>query len=112
MVLSIITIHLSVHDLGLESMERIHINDLHKGKELQITHSLHSHLLLLLVLVVQLAIQLDSNAGGHVVNTLAPDVLVDSGVNSDVFRAHSLLGELANHIHAAGSSSLEGTKDD
>ena len=112
MVLSIITIHLSVHDLGLESMERIHINDLHKGKELQITHSLHSHLLLLLVLVVQLAIELDSDASGHVVNTLAPDVLVDGGVNSDVLSAHSLLSELADHIHATRSSSLEGATFD
>ena len=93
-------------------MERIHINDLHKGKELQVTRRTNIHLLLLLVLVVHLTIQLDSNAGGHVVNTLAPDVLVDGGVNSDVFCAHGLLGELADHIHAAGSSSLEGTKGD
>ena len=93
-------------------MEGIHINDLHESEELEMTSNDRSYLLLLLVLVVQLAIELDSDASGHVVNTLAPDVLVDSGVNSDVFRAHSLLGELANHIHAAGSSSLEGTKDD
>ena len=67
------------------------------------------YLLLLLVLVVHLAIELDSNASGHVVNTLAPDVLVDGGVNSNVFGAHGLLGELANHVHATRSSSLEST---
>ena len=112
MVLSIITIHLSVHDLGLESMERIHINDLHKGKELQVTRRTNIHLLLLLVLVVHLAIELDSDASGHVVNTLAPDILVDGGVNSDILRAHGLLSELADHIHATRSSSLEGTTSD
>ena len=45
-------------------------------------------------------------------NTLAPDVLVDGGVNSDVLRAHGLLSELADHIHATRSSSLEGTTSD
>ena len=42
-------------------------------------------------------------------NTLAPDVLVDGGVNSNVFGAHGLLSELADHVHAARGSSLEGT---
>lgn len=109
MVLSIITIHLSVHDLGLESMERVHINNLHKGKELRMTPTPNAHLLLLLVFVVHLTIKLDSDAGRHVVNTLAPDVLVDGGVNSNVFGAHGLLSELADHVHAARGSSLEGT---
>ena len=40
-------------------------------------------------------------------NTLAPDVLVDSRVDSDVFGAHGSLSELADHRHAARSSSLE-----
>ena len=93
-------------------MEGIHINDLHESEELEMTSNDRSYLLLLLVLVVQLAIELDSDASGHVVNTLAPDVLVDGGVNSDVLSAHSLLSELADHIHATRSSSLEGATFD
>lgn len=90
-------------------MEGIHINDLDESEELEMTPEQLHYLLLLLVLVVHLAIELDSNASGHVVNTLAPDVLVDGGVNSNVFGAHGLLSELADHVHAARGSSLEGT---
>ena len=60
-------------------MEGIHINDLDESEELEMTPEQLHYLLLLLVLVVHLAIELDSNASGHVVNTLAPDVLVDGG---------------------------------
>ena len=65
--------------------------------------------LVFFVFFVDLAGKADSNTARNVVDTLAPDVLVDGGVNSDVFGAHGLLSELADRIHATRSSSLEST---
>ena len=65
--------------------------------------------LVFFVVFVDLAGKADSNTARNVVDTLAPDVLVDGGVNSDVFGAHGLLSELADRIHATRSSSLEST---
>ena len=56
--------------------------------------------LVFFVVFVDLAGKADSYTARNVVDTLAPDVLVDGGVNSDVFGAHGLLSELADRIHA------------
>ena len=63
---------------------------------------------LLLTLSVDLAGKAHTNTAGNVANTLAPDVLVDSGVNHNLLSVHSLLGELADSVNGTGSLSLEG----
>ena len=61
--------------------------------------------------ILSTALHANSDTSRNGVNTLAPDVLVDGGVNADVLSAHSSLSELADHSHAAGSSSLVATID-
>ena len=48
----------------------------------------------------------NSDTSRNGVNTLAPDVFVDGGVNANIFSAPSSLSELADHSDAARSSSL------
>ena len=91
----------------MESGDRKNFNI---GVELENNAIKHvSYSLALFIFFVDLAGKANSDTTRNVVDTLAPDVLVDGGVNSDVFSAHSLLSELADAVHATRSSSLEST---
>ena len=81
------------------------------GQECRTTskvRKLDAYSVLLLTLSVDLAGKAHTNTAGNVANTLAPDVLVDSGVDHNLLSVHSLLGELADSVHGTGSLSLEG----
>ena len=81
------------------------------GQECRTTNQVpkpNAYSVLLLTLSVDLAGKAHTNTAGNVANTLAPDVLVDSGVNHNLLSVHSLLGELADSVNGTGSLSLEG----
>ena len=68
-----------------------------------------SYSLAFFVLLIDLADATNTNTTRNVMDTFAPDILIDSRVNTNIFSAHSLLSELANAIEATRSSSLEST---
>jgi hypothetical protein len=65
-------------------------------------------LLLGTFLVVTLAADADTETEGDTLDTGFPDLLVQLGVEADVFGAHSLGSESANLLDGAGSTLLEG----
>ena len=81
------------------------------GQECRTTskvRKLNAYSVLLLTLSVDLAGKAHTNTAGNVANTLAPDVLVDSGVDHNLLSVHGLLSELADSVYGTGSLSLEG----
>ena len=83
------------------------------GRECRTTNEVSksiAYIVLLLSLSVDLAGKAHTNAAGNVANTLAPDVLVDGGIDHNLLSVHGLLGELADSVHGTGSLSLEGAR--
>jgi len=66
------------------------------------------HFLLGILFIVTEAGKFDTNTERNVVNTLAPNVLVQRGIDADILGAQSGLGKLLDLTNSAGGFSLEG----
>ena len=82
----------------MKTLEGGNLNELGKGVKLLIG----------LLVLVALAAESDTDAGGGLANTGGPDVLVELGVDADVLGAHGLLCELLDGLDGAGGTLLEG----
>eukprot|EP00420_Gonyaulax_spinifera_P039102 CAMPEP_0197869692 /NCGR_PEP_ID=MMETSP1439-20131203/518_1 /TAXON_ID=66791 /ORGANISM="Gonyaulax spinifera, Strain CCMP409" /LENGTH=154 /DNA_ID=CAMNT_0043488535 /DNA_START=118 /DNA_END=581 /DNA_ORIENTATION=+ len=83
--------------LGLQLLEALHWHVLHKCE----------HLLLRVLVLVALAAHPDANTPGNVANAVAPDELVQLGVDSYIFREHGLHGKYADRADGLRSTPLE-----
>lgn len=59
-------------------------------------------------LIVALAVKTDTETTGNVLDTVAPDGLVELGVNTDILGAHLLLSKSADGLDGSGGALLEG----
>lgn len=94
---------LGVNDNGLETLEVGDSGD-DSGEGVES--------LLGALLVVSLSLESDSESLGDVLDTLAPDGLVELGVDSNVLGAHVLGSELLDRLQGPGSPLLEGPSVD
>merc|ERR1719235_2846433 len=84
--------------LSLQALETLHRHVLNQRE----------HLLLGILVFVPLTRHTHSHTPRHVPDTIAPDLLVELGVDAHVLRAHDLRGELANGPDRPGRPLLEG----
>jgi hypothetical protein len=63
-----------------------------------------------LLVVVTLAIKTDTDAVWDVLNTTAPDSLVQLGVNTDILGTHSLFDKSTDGLDGSWGALLEGPK--
>jgi hypothetical protein len=61
-----------------------------------------------ILLIVALALKTNTKTTGNVLDTMAPDSLVELGVNTDILGAHLLLSESADSLDGGGGALLEG----
>ena len=63
----------------------------------------------LFLLASRTSAKTDSDTSGNITNTIAPNVFVEGGINSDILSTHGLLGELTNSFNSIAGTSLEST---